>query len=143
VPATTDVAAAIDSCDTATNVAGQNPSPLEIFDGNGSVWSRSAAITAVAAALITAWSIFAAFSARNARRACSAKPVRRPVTGSVSNKSVSIAGRYFFNLFDLANREIISPQDAFYAGYPALSLRTQPFRRCLPHDHRLVPGAWQ
>src|SRR5437867_8358930 len=38
---------------------------------------------------------------------------------------------------------IISPQDAFYAGYPALSLETQPFRRCLPHDHRLVPSAWQ
>ena len=38
---------------------------------------------------------------------------------------------------------IISPQDAFYGGYPALSLKTQPFRRCLPNDHRLVPSAWQ
>src|SRR5436309_15076066 len=31
----------------------------------------------------------------------------------------------------------------FYAGYPALSLKTKPFRGCLPHDLRLRPSAWQ
>jgi hypothetical protein len=51
---------------------------------------------------MTAWGTLDSFSARKARRACAAKPVRRPVTGSVSNKSVSIADNNFFNLFDLA-----------------------------------------
>jgi hypothetical protein len=57
---------------------------------------RGRPLAANAAAPITAWGTFACLSARKARRACSAKPVRRPVTGFVSNKSDSTVDSDFF-----------------------------------------------
>src|SRR6266566_4278800 len=78
--------------------------------------------------------ILAALSARNARRACSAKPVRRPLTGSVSNKSVPIADRDFFNLSTSQNCQTVYKERSSAVRRSASSV-SEPLNRMIRCAH--------